>query len=52
MTSGSWPTDPASAAGVLAILICDIDICTYEDREDLLADLLSVAWPSHIAQSQ
>lgn len=52
MTSGSWPTDPASAARLLAILICDIGLRTNEDREDLLADLLSVAWPTHIAQRQ
>jgi hypothetical protein len=52
MTSGPWPTDPASAAKVLAILILEIDKRTYEDREDLLADLLSVAWHTHIGQRQ
>jgi hypothetical protein len=52
VTSGSWPADPESADTLLAILICDIDIRTYEDRDDLLADLLSVAWPTHIGQSQ
>ena len=52
MTSGSWPTDPAPGARMLMILIRDIDMRTYEDREDLLADLLSVAWPTDVGQSQ
>jgi hypothetical protein len=50
MTRGSWPADPASAARLLAILICDIDTRSDEDRGDLLADLLSVAWPTHMSQ--
>ena len=37
---------------MLMILIRDIDMRTYEDREDLLADFLSVAWPTDIGQSQ
>jgi len=52
MTSGPWPTDPASAARVLAFLVLEIDSRTYEDCEDLLADLLCVAWPTHIGQRQ
>jgi hypothetical protein len=52
MTSGSWPTDPASAARMLTILILEIDMRTYEDRADLLADFLSVAWPTDTGQRQ
>ena len=52
MTSGPRPTEPASAARVLAVLILEIDSGTYEDCEALLADLLSVAWPTHIGQRQ
>jgi hypothetical protein len=52
VTSGPWPTDPASAVRALMILILDIDMRSYEDREDLLADFLSIAWPTHTGQSQ
>jgi hypothetical protein len=52
MTPGSWPTDPASAARMLAILLLDIDKRTFEEREYLLANFLSIAWPTHIGQKQ
>jgi hypothetical protein len=52
MTSESWPTDPVSAGRALAILLLDMDMRTYEDRADLLADLLSVAWPTDLGQRQ
>jgi hypothetical protein len=52
MTPEPWPADPASGARMLMILIRDIDMRTYEDREDLLADLLSVPWPTDVGQSQ
>jgi hypothetical protein len=52
MTSGPWPTDPASAAKLLAILVCDIDLRTHEDSEDMLAEFLRAAWPTPRGQSQ
>jgi hypothetical protein len=52
MTSGPWPTDPASAARLLAILVVDISSRTFEDSEDMLSDFLRAAWPTAQGQSQ
>jgi hypothetical protein len=52
VTPGPWPTDPASAARWLAIVVHDIDGRSYEGREVLLAGFLKAAWPSHTGQSQ
>jgi hypothetical protein len=47
-----WPSDPASAAARLRVLIVEIDDCGREDLDLLLTDLLRVAWPSFRAQDQ
>jgi hypothetical protein len=52
MTSGPWPADPESAVRLLAILVVDINMRTFEDSEDLLAEFLKTAWPTARGQSQ
>jgi len=47
-----WPLDGVSAASLVARLVRDVDASTEEDRDLLLSDFLSAAWPSHCAQDQ
>ena len=47
-----WPTDPASAAARLMVVIVEIDTRDLEDDDVLLADLLRVAWPTCWTQDQ
>jgi hypothetical protein len=47
-----WPTDPASAAARLMVVILEIDDREPKDHDVLLTDLLRVAWPTFRAQDQ
>jgi hypothetical protein len=50
--SQPWPSDPASAAARLKVVILEIDDRDPTDQDVLLVDLLRVAWPSFRAQDQ
>jgi hypothetical protein len=52
MEPDQQPLDPMLVAGLVMRAIDDIDESTDEDREELLAALLSAAWgnPSSLAQ--
>jgi len=47
-----WPLTPISAAALVARVVDDIDEMTDEQRDELLGDLLSVAWGEFWAQNQ
>ena len=47
-----WPPDPDAAAERLTAVILDIDARDHNDRQPLLSDLLSVAWPTSWPQDQ
>jgi hypothetical protein len=47
-----WPTDAAAAAKLLALVVRDMEQRGQREDEALLAELLCVAWPTHLAQRQ
>jgi hypothetical protein len=50
MEPNDWPLDPQASATRVMQVIDDIDAMDHEQRHALLADLLSAAWPSQLAQ--
>jgi hypothetical protein len=48
----SWPNDAAAAAALLALVVRDVDRRGESEADALLAELLSTAWPTHLAQRQ
>jgi len=48
----SWSSDAAAAAALLGILVRDMEQRSDWEEEAVLAELLSVAWPSHLALRQ
>ena len=48
--SDGTPLDAAEVAVLLARVLADIDHARAEDRDALLSNLLSTAWPSHCAR--
>jgi hypothetical protein len=52
MEPNNWPLDPIAAAELVSRAVEDIDAGTEEQRDQLLCDLLCVAWGSILAQNQ
>jgi hypothetical protein len=52
MEPKDWPLDPVSAAALVVHAIDDVDASSEEDRDQLLCELLCMAWGSIRAQNQ
>jgi hypothetical protein len=50
MEPNDWPLDPQATATRVMQVIDDVDAMDREQRDALLVDLLSAAWPSQLAR--